>query len=342
MMRIIISCFSIFILNSFGLSAQIVKDCKIAGVNIVSPKNSTSEDYLAPVQRISINWIALVPYAFMTTGNPEIRYNTSENWWGGKPEGLRNSSKLASKNKLKTLLKPHFWLDNERWAGEISFNEKGWDRWEENYKVFILTMARIAESQGFEMFCIGTEMKSSVQERPEYWTKLIPEIKKVYRGKLVYAANWDNFKNIHFWAEIDYIGVDAYFPLSEQDTPSVGELMFAWEKPKMDLKTLADSLQKKILFTEMGYRSIDKCAWKQWEIESIPSDQKINLKAQENGYNAIFKCFWDQEWFAGGFIWKWQSPDDLAGGKNKSNYSPQNKPVEKLIKKCFEEKCIVP
>lgn len=342
MLKAIYFHLSIFLLSQVQLGAQEIEKCKIAGVNIVSAKSPTSKDYLAPVQRISANWIAIVPYAFMTTGKSEIRYNTSENWWGGKPIGIKNTSKLAHKNKLKVLLKPHFWLDNERWAGEISFNQRGWEKWEENYKRFILKMAEVAESEGFEMLCIGTEMKSSVQERPNFWTQLIPKIKAVYRGKLVYAANWDNYNNIHFWSELDYLGIDAYFPLSEQVTPSVGELMFAWEKPKRELKKLSDSLQKPVLFTEMGYRSIDKCAWKQWEIESTPSDQKINLKAQENGYNAIFKCFWDQEWFAGGFIWKWQSPDNQSGGDEKSDYSPQNKPVEKLINKCFEEKCTAP
>ena len=217
--------FTILFLTSIQSRGQTKQDCKISGVNIVSPKHYTSTDYLKSVKRINANWVALVPYAFMETGNPEIRYNCDQNWWGGTLKGLKNSSKLSKKNDLKVLLKPHFWLDNEKWAGEISFKEKDWKKWESNYRSFILKMAEIAENHSFEILCIGTEMKSAVLERPGFWKLIIKEIKAHYSGKLVYAANWDNFKNIPFWNEIDYIGVDAYFPLSEQVTPSVGELI---------------------------------------------------------------------------------------------------------------------
>lgn len=339
MLKVLISVLFLKALSFGSANGQSLDSCCINGLNLVSPKIALEDDYIASTLRIHANWVALVPYAFMDSEDPEIRYNTSENWWGGTPEGLKNSAMLAKKNKLKVLLKPHFWVDNKMWAGEISFNESDWMLWEQNYKAFILQMALFAQNEKFEMFCIGTEMKSAIQERPQFWIDLIPSIRAIYSGKLIYAANWDNYKNIGFWSQMDYIGIDAYFPLSQQITPSVGELMFAWEKPKMELKSLSDSLNIKIVFTEMGYRSIDKCAWQQWEIESIPENEKTNLKAQENGYNAIFKCFWEQEWFAGGFLWKWESPDSLAGGVNKSNYSPQNKPVEKLIKKWFEIKC---
>ena len=147
---------------------------------------------------------------------------------------------------------------------------------------------------------------------------------------------------IPFWHLMDYIGIDAYFPLSNAKTPSVGELLFAWEGPKHRLKVLSDSVGKKLIFTEMGYRSINHTAWKQWEFENAPDHENVNLKAQENGYSAIFKCFWDQQWFAGGFLWKWKIPDDKAGGIKRSDYSPQNKPVEKLIKKWYDKKCSPP
>jgi hypothetical protein len=35
--------------------------------------------------------------------------------------------------------------------------------------------------------------------RPKYWQELILEIRKVYKGKLTYAANWDEFKRVPFW-----------------------------------------------------------------------------------------------------------------------------------------------
>jgi hypothetical protein len=276
----------------------------------------------------------------MDSDKPEIEYNCSKNWWGSTPEGIQNTASLASKKKLKVLLKPHFWVDNKGWAGELSFSKKKWIEWEANYEEYILYMAGRAEELGFEMLCIGTEMKSSVNEHPQFWKKLIPKIRNSFSGKLIYAANWDNYHRIPFWEQLDYIGVDAYFPLSSKVTPGVGELLFSWQKHKRDLKLFSDSLNKPVIFTEMGYRSIDKGAWKQWEVENLADDKAVNHETQRNGYQSIFESFWDEKWFAGGFLWKWKFPDYESGGVNHSDYSPQNKPVEKLIKKWYLKECI--
>jgi hypothetical protein len=56
------------------------------------------------------------------------------------------------------------------------------------------------------------------------------ENKKNLLGKLTYAANWDDFDKVPFWNELDYIGIDAYFPLSNATTPSVLELNDAWQQ----------------------------------------------------------------------------------------------------------------
>jgi len=49
--------------------------------------------------------------------------------------------------------------------------------------------------------------------------KLIKKIREVYRGKLTYAAEGINAKNIEFWDALDYIGIDAYFALTDKINP---------------------------------------------------------------------------------------------------------------------------
>lgn len=313
---------------------------KIGGVNLVSPRTNISNDYVQSIKRISANWIAILPYAFMENNEPEIEYNCPKNWWGDTPKGIQQTVTYARQHNLNILLKPHFWVDGKGWAGELEMTDSNWTNWEQEYTSFIVNMASKAEEYKIEMLCIGTELKSAVQLRPEFWNVLIPKIRSVYSGKLIYAANWDNYENVPFWSQLDYIGVDAYFPLSSKNTPLKSDLLRAWQKAKHDLKRMSDSTQKQVIFTEMGYRSIDKAAWKQWEIENTEPTEMVNLTAQENGYSAIFESFWTEKWFAGGFIWKWKSPDYEVGGTQRSDYTPQNKPVEKVIKKWYEKVCM--
>jgi len=326
------SLFLILILFSFKIGFS----QKIAGIHLESSKEKNNSDYVYSAQRISTNWIAIVPFLFMKNNTPEITYNCDKNWWGSTPEGITNTVKYAKKNHIKTFLKPHFWVENVGWAGELSFSQKGWITWEENYTKHILYLATLANSLKIDMLCIGVELKSSVAKRAKFWSQLIPKIKNVYSGKLTYASNWDNYSQVPFWDQLDYIGIDAYFPLSQQKNPSKKTLLQKWKYHSKEINRFSIKNNKQILFTEMGYRSTNKCAGNQWEIENRNDTTEINMASQINAYNALFETFWQKNWFAGGFIWEWHTSDNNAGGIQNSNYTPQHKPSEKIIKQWFD------
>jgi hypothetical protein len=61
----------------------------------------------------------------------------------------------------------------------------------------------------------------------------------------------------------------------------------------------------------------------------------VNLEAQKNTTQALLETFWMEDWFAGGFVWKWFHEHDKVGGINDSRFTPQNKPVENLIREFY-------
>jgi len=173
-----------------------------------------------------------------------------------------------------------------------------------------------------------------IENRLDYWLALIKKIKTNYKGRLTYAANWDEFKRTPFWSELDFIGVDAYFPVSESKTPTVMECLKGWELHKKVVKEISDTYDRPILFTEFGYRSVDFSGKEPWK--SDRSMSQVNLEAQTNTTQALFKTFWDEDWFAGGFLWKWHHNYEQAGGVDNTRFTPQNKPVEVVIKNHYE------
>ena len=86
------------------------------------------------------------------------------------------------------------------------------------------------------------------------------------------------------------------------------------------------------MFTEYGYRSMDKCTEAPWLSNNTGP---VNMLAQQHAYEALYKKFIPQPWFAGGFLWKWHVNDSNAGGLSNNNYTPQHKPVEIIIKKWY-------
>lgn len=308
---------------------------KINGVNFVAPSDQVSAECMQPLSRINSEWVALNPYCYGKVGDPNIYYDLNWQWWGERTEGTRKLIEYAKAAGVKVLIKPHIWVRGQGWGGDFELDsDEKWAVWEADFEDYILAHARLAAELDVEMFCIGTELRKSVQQRPQFWNGLIQKVRAIYSGKLTYASNWDNYQNVTFWDQLDYIGIDSYFPLSEEVLPKTTDLLAAWEPHKADLKKMSAKHSKPIIFTEFGYRSIDRTAWRQWELPEHwePSSGMVNLQAQENAYTAIFQSFWGEEWFAGGFLWKWYPKDEKSGGADNRDYTPQNKPVEKLIK----------
>ena len=332
LLKNIILCISLILLFSAKVTSQ-----KINGVCFVSPSSKNLFSNFNSLTRINANWIAITPYAFSKKNEPSVTFNYEHSWWGEQSDGTVFMIKQAKKEGLKVMLKPHIWVMGEGWCGQFDLKtEEEWLIWEKDYAKYILSNASIAQKYNIEMLCIGTEYKIATAKRTVFWENLIRTVRKIYTGKVTYAANWDNYQNISFWQELDYIGVDAYFPLSKTQTPNIKTLNTKWIKEVDLLKSFSTQHHKKIIFTEFGYKSTHFSAWNQWEIENVKQDGNVNLKAQANAYYSLFNSVWNQQWFEGGFLWKWYADDGKSGGLKNSDYTPQHKPVEKIIKHYYK------
>lgn len=300
----------------------------------MAPVRPVEADEMKPVQQVNANWVTLMPFAFGRSDGPELRFNYERQWWGERAEGVAKSIEHAHKLGLKVLVKPHVWLRGAGWPGEFTLEtEEDWKQWEQHYLEYIKSYAKLSDSLKVEMFSIGTEYRKAVVERPDFWKKLIAEVRSVYDGKLTYASNWDNYENISFWNELDYIGIDSYFDISEQKEPTVSHLKERWKPIKRKLETFSQEQNKPILFTEFGYESVDHTADGHWKYGR--NERGLNLKAQATAYQALFETFWDEPWFAGGFLWKWYDQHERRGGSENNRFTPQNKPAEEVIRKWY-------
>ncbi len=294
-----------------------------------------NQTHVAPVKNTNANYVALMPFGFSKSLNSsKIRFNENKQWFGETEKGIKQYAKQFYKNQIQVLLKPQIWVWNGDYTGFIKMDsEEDWQQLELNYETFILFYAKIAEELQAPIFCMGTELEQFVAARPNYWQKLIQKIRKIYKGKLTYAANWDEFKRVSFWSELDFIGIDAYFPLTDKKNPTVKDFELGWKPHKAQIKKIQKQFQKPVLFTEFGYRSIDFTGKEPWN--SSRKEGAINLQAQVNGLQAIYNQFWKENWFAGGFVWKWFYNYEQAGGKNNNRFTPQNKLAEKRMKELY-------
>lgn len=313
--------------------ATVNSEGKITGVNLEMPNKEIDTTDLDSINNLNAEWVSLVPYGFSTRGDAKVQFGSKFQWWGETEEGTLSIAESAHAVGQKIMIKPHVWVVGDGWPGEFDLElEKDWQIWETSYREYILKFARVADSVDAEMFCIGTEYRNAAKKREKFWRQLIKDVRAIYNGPVTYASNWDNYENVKFWDDLDYIGIDGYFPVSKERSPDFDEIKAGWQEVTEKLRAFSEKYDKRILFTEYGFRSSD------YAVSGMQDDKtKIpNMQNQFNAYRAFFETIWTQDFFAGGFLWKWTFfPTEQNSGLNNSRYTPQGKPAFGLIRDVY-------
>jgi hypothetical protein len=244
--------------------------------------------------------------------------------------GLVHAIQKAKSLGMRTVIKPHVDLYAGGWRGNIDFGlaDSAWADWFTSYSNFMMHYADIAEQEGVDMLVVGTELKGTTK-RDVQWNQLINDIASVFSGELVYAANYDNYQNITWWdnPNLDYIGVNAYFPLTTSYEPTMSELLTELQAVSLDLEAFSQLHGKQIMITEFGYQSYDGTNTHPPWAPTFTSDGQ----EQADCYAAFFSTFHNQPFVGGMYIWKaYYNPwNDLDG------FDFVAKPAELEVDTCY-------
>jgi hypothetical protein len=290
---------------------------------------------LANLAATSANWMALLVTGYQdTAGATVIRQDP---FLTPTDDDLLQAIDRAHRRGLQVLLIPHVDISQEpdRPRSDIGtgFDDASWSAWFASYRSFLEHYATLAENARVDVFSVGTEL-TTTEPRTAEWRSLIQRVRTVYAGPLIYGSNWyPGPSTITWWDELDWIGVDAYFPLSSADHPSAISLWQAWQsRGELDvLRYLAQRWNRKIVLTEIGYRSIVGAANRPWDFST---EAPVDLAAQAAAYQAALATFWSEPWVAGMFWWNW-SPNPRRGGSADTDYTPYGKPAEDLLRSFY-------
>jgi hypothetical protein len=266
----------------------------------------------------------------MHTGGDE----EGDDWYSETDAGIRALARRADSLGMGLVLKPHLWVGREGDSRlDISFEkETDGQAWQQQYRRFLLHYARLAEEVEADLLVVGTELAGTTTSRADFWRRLIADVRAVYSGKLTYAANWhEEYEAVPFWDALDYVGVQGYFPLSEQDDPSVGALVEGWQPYRRALRRVSAEAGKPVFFTELGYRNARTAAAEPWHWPA--EDDAPAPRLQARLYEAFFQEVWPRPWVAGAALWKWPADPEH---RRPAGFMPRG-PAARAIQREFEE-----
>lgn len=289
--------------------------------------SAESDESLKRMRQVGVDWVAINVVGWYQTDETSVDIHRNLNQ-APTDNALVHVIQTAKNLNMKVMLKPMIDLENGRWRGEIQPSKD----WFENYTDYIDFFAEIAEQNNVEMFCIGTELQRTSSWETE-WRSIISGVRQRYSGLLTYAANWwkEYDEYVKWWDALDYVGIDAYFPLSIEKEPTITEMNATWRGVVEYLNAFHSKVNKPIIFTEIGYLSTDGTNRdpSNYKLQEA-AEREIDLQEQAECYEAAFQAQWGKSWFYGFYWWYWQTNPD-AGGSNNSDYTPQNKPAQGVL-----------
>lgn len=324
--------------------------------------SAATEETLDEMVRLGATWVSVTPFGRIwdlksTTIDPVFEAPYRQN-----AEGITKLVEMAHARGLRVLLIPHLWVETGGWRAHIDpGTEEGWTTYIANYTDFVLRWAKVAEAAHVDAVSIGVECLSWSTQRGADWSRLIRRVRDNFSGLLTYSANWDEAEHVIFWDQLDFIGINAFYPLAHDNNPdlesyvkqtiavenfySLGhELKPASAIYRMNAQQIAHWLRSwvsvldmPLVFVEIGYTSRAHSAIEPWKWPDHMVDVKIDEAEQARGLQALFDAFLPHPWFSGFFLWRYYNYLHDVSQEAIWGFSPRGKEAEDTLQRAFEQ-----
>ncbi len=286
--------------------------------------SDASKHELERLRGIGYDAIALLPFAFQRGIHASELHRLSSSPASETDLAMTLAAHRAHAHGMRVLLKPQIWEGTTGDPTQIAPDD--WPAWFASYRSFLLHEALLARAIGAAWLCVGVELTKS-ESRPE-WRNLIAEVRRLYHGGLVYAANFDAFERTPLWTLVDAIGVDAYFPLAPNADAGDEQLRAGAAAAVARLESVGRKYGKPVILTELGYAANDAPWIEPWSERRGSSAG--GPRQQARAFEAMLSALHGTRNVAGFFIWKYQSD---GSERDAEGFFPKGKPAEEVIRK---------
>jgi hypothetical protein len=316
-----------------GVTVGPIESSQQAGHGYGSERSTALLDELV---RLGVNAISVTPFGRLWSLRSTQIARDFE--WPVEQSALalERFVRQAKARGLYVLVIPHLWVETGGWRGEVDpGSDAGWLAYQRSYRDFVLHWARSAAASGADALSIGVECKSWSGRFGGYWKRLIGDVRATFHGQLTYSANWDEAENVLFWDELDFIGINAFYPLSDQAGASYEAYVQGAERAVGQALTLGQLVAKPVVFVEIGYTTRSDAAVQPWLWPDSMRDVVVDEWEQARALAALVGAAVSRSDFAGFFVWRYYADLDDVSQEANWGFSPHAKLAERVLAGVF-------
>lgn len=288
---------------------------------------------------MGVNWISITPFGrIWDLRSTEIRMDFEAPYEENRA-AVRKMIAQAHARGIKVLVVPHLWVEKGGWRGQIDpGSDAGWAAYRASYRRFLLAWARDAADAGADALSIGVECKSWSGRFARFWFDLIDEVRALYPGLLTYSANWDEAADVIFWDRLDFVGINAFYPLASKHGADFEAYVAGASKVRERVADFASLVDKPIVFVEVGYTTRPDAAVEPWLWPDHMTDVVVDEDEQARALAAVFSGVLGEPWFGGFFVWRYYANLDDVSQEAIWGFSPHGKQAEPLLREVFRHR----
>ncbi len=319
---------SLLVMGCAGDGLQ--NDQMLRGFNALQHKNVGWDN---PAARKSVNKLAsmgsnaviFIPFLEQSTASSlEVRKSAAVT-----DAQLQAAVRYAHDVGLKVTIKPQILIPGS-WPGAINHSDHySWKAWFSSYSKRMIECARFASGLGVDAFVIGTELTHAANHVE--WPQLIAQLREILPKPVIltYAAhNTDGMKAFPHWQLLDAVALTMYPSLGGSGKKEAMQVYI--DQAVEELRLAVETIKRPLWVLEIGMPSAAGASAKPWEWHGLKS-ARVDLTLQRDALDIWLRAL-DKPWVNGVFVWAWYS-DITSGGKKDADYTPQNKPAEKVIRR---------
>jgi hypothetical protein len=291
-----------------------------------------TEELLDELVRLGANAVAITPFGRLWSLSSTVIDLDFELPYEVNRLAIRALIRQAHARGLRVIIVPHLWVETGGWRGEIDHaSEEGWLAYQAAYRAFVLEWAENAELDGADALSIGVECKSWSGRFGAYWADLIGSIRERFHGSLTYSSNWDEVEDVLFWDQLDWIGINAFYPLADKDDAPYAEYESRAREVMKKLGALSALHQMPVVLMEIGYTTRANAAVQPWLWPDDMTNVVIDEHEQARALYAIGRAAADEPSVLGFFVWRYYANLDDVSQEAIWGFSPHGKLAEPVL-----------
>jgi hypothetical protein len=296
-----------------------------------------SAQLLDELVHLGANWISITPFGrCWSLACTDVRWDFEAPYQDNRAAVARMVAQAHARG-LKVLIIPHLWVEKGGWRGEMNpGSPERWRAFLDSFGAFVRGWAEVAEATGADAFSVGVECKSFSGRFGDFWTTLIRDVRGRFRGLVTYSANWDEVEGVLFWDQLDFVGINAFYPLAYKNGASFAQYLEGADRARRLVQTTATALALPVVFVEIGYTTRANAAIEPWLWPDEMTEVRVDVHEQARALAAMFGAFLPEPWFGGFFLWRYYANLDDLSQEDAWGFSPHAKPAEDVLRKAFQ------